>query len=184
MTSAFLSSDGVPHQNSPPVDVRAAALRAEITDAEGLGLKLEDRETVIKELKKSLKIKVRKEFRVCQSSKSNIIKYQQINQKLFISGRGAERGQRPPQSAGEEAGQLIQRRRRTSGKDSDSTGRGSDAAEEEGEVRPTSDGRPASCSVTRRLQLCRVVLLSAGSSRRRWTPCRPTSTSWSPRRWS
>lgn len=46
------------HQNPPPVDVRAAALRAEITDAEGLGLKLEDRETVIKELKKSLKIKV------------------------------------------------------------------------------------------------------------------------------
>lgn len=47
-------------QNPPPVDVRAAALRAEITDAEGLGLKLEDRETVIKELKKSLKIKVEK----------------------------------------------------------------------------------------------------------------------------
>lgn len=46
------------HQNPPPVEVRAAALRAEITDAEGLGLKLEDRETVIKELKKSLKIKV------------------------------------------------------------------------------------------------------------------------------
>ncbi len=45
-------------QNLPPVDVRAAALRAEITDAEGLGMKLEDRETVIKELKKSLKIKV------------------------------------------------------------------------------------------------------------------------------
>lgn len=42
----------------PPVELRAAALRAEITDAEGLGLKLEDRETVIKELKKSLKIKV------------------------------------------------------------------------------------------------------------------------------
>lgn len=41
----------------PPVTLRAAALRAEITDAEGLGLKLEDRETVIKELKKSLKIK-------------------------------------------------------------------------------------------------------------------------------
>ncbi|XP_026572981.1 dynactin subunit 1 [Pseudonaja textilis] len=41
----------------PPVELRAAALRAEITDAEGLGLKLEDRETVIKELKKSLKIK-------------------------------------------------------------------------------------------------------------------------------
>ena len=40
------------------MDLRAAALRAEITDAEGLGMKLEDRETVIKELKKSLKIKV------------------------------------------------------------------------------------------------------------------------------
>ncbi|KAK7904117.1 hypothetical protein WMY93_016724 [Mugilogobius chulae] len=36
---------------------QSAALRAEITDAEGLGMKLEDRETVIKELKKSLKIK-------------------------------------------------------------------------------------------------------------------------------
>ncbi|XP_022072529.2 dynactin subunit 1 isoform X4 [Acanthochromis polyacanthus] len=44
-------------KNPPPVDVRSAALRAEITDAEGLGMKLEDRETVIKELKKSLKIK-------------------------------------------------------------------------------------------------------------------------------
>ncbi len=50
----------VAYQNPPPVDVRAAALRAEITDAEGLGMKLEDRETVIKELKKSLKIKVGK----------------------------------------------------------------------------------------------------------------------------
>ncbi|KAM9341617.1 dynactin subunit 1 [Symphorus nematophorus] len=46
-----------PQNKPPPVDVRAAALRAEITDAEGLGMKLEDRETVIKELKKSLKIK-------------------------------------------------------------------------------------------------------------------------------
>uniref|UniRef100_A0A2I3HYY4 Dynactin subunit 1 n=1 Tax=Nomascus leucogenys TaxID=61853 RepID=A0A2I3HYY4_NOMLE len=45
------------HHPPPPVELRAAALRAEITDAEGLGLKLEDRETVIKELKKSLKIK-------------------------------------------------------------------------------------------------------------------------------
>lgn len=50
-------------QNPPPVDVRAGALRAEITDAEGLGLKLEDRETVIKELKKSLKIKVEEKNR-------------------------------------------------------------------------------------------------------------------------
>ncbi|XP_026879429.2 dynactin subunit 1a isoform X1 [Electrophorus electricus] len=46
-----------PQRMPPPVEARAAALRAEITDAEGLGLKLEDRETVIKELKKSLKIK-------------------------------------------------------------------------------------------------------------------------------
>ncbi|XP_017546025.1 dynactin subunit 1 isoform X2 [Pygocentrus nattereri] len=46
-----------PQSGVAPVDMRAAALRAEITDAEGLGLKLEDRETVIKELKKSLKIK-------------------------------------------------------------------------------------------------------------------------------
>ncbi|XP_030628234.1 dynactin subunit 1 [Chanos chanos] len=46
-----------PQSGVAPVELRAAALRAEITDAEGLGLKLEDRETVIKELKKSLKIK-------------------------------------------------------------------------------------------------------------------------------
>lgn len=46
------------------MDVQSAALRAEITDAEGLGLKLEDRETVIKELKKSLKIKVSKIFQM------------------------------------------------------------------------------------------------------------------------
>lgn len=42
---------------TPPVEERAKALRAEMTDAEGLGLKLEDRDTVIKELKRSLKIK-------------------------------------------------------------------------------------------------------------------------------
>ncbi|XP_060720180.1 dynactin subunit 1a isoform X2 [Tachysurus vachellii] len=46
-----------PQRVPPPVELRSTALRAEITDAEGLGLKLEDRETVIKELKKSLKIK-------------------------------------------------------------------------------------------------------------------------------
>uniref|UniRef100_A0A4W5N4U1 Dynactin subunit 1 n=1 Tax=Hucho hucho TaxID=62062 RepID=A0A4W5N4U1_9TELE len=47
------------HNSSPSCfsPARAAALRAEITDAEGLGVKLEDRDTVIKELKKSLKIK-------------------------------------------------------------------------------------------------------------------------------
>uniref|UniRef100_A0A8C1MAC2 Dynactin subunit 1 n=1 Tax=Cyprinus carpio TaxID=7962 RepID=A0A8C1MAC2_CYPCA len=47
-----------PQRPRPPVEIRAAAVRAEMTDAEGLGNKLEDRETVIKELKKSLKIKV------------------------------------------------------------------------------------------------------------------------------
>uniref|UniRef100_A0A8D0AE08 Dynactin subunit 1 n=1 Tax=Sander lucioperca TaxID=283035 RepID=A0A8D0AE08_SANLU len=41
----------------PPVEIRASTVRAEMTDAEGLGVKLEDRETVIKEVKKSLKIK-------------------------------------------------------------------------------------------------------------------------------
>ncbi|XP_078147929.1 dynactin subunit 1-like isoform X1 [Centroberyx gerrardi] len=46
-----------PQGKTPPVEMRAAALRAEMTDAEGLGVKLEDRETVIKEVKKSLKIK-------------------------------------------------------------------------------------------------------------------------------
>uniref|UniRef100_A0A8C7XCJ7 Dynactin subunit 1 n=1 Tax=Oryzias sinensis TaxID=183150 RepID=A0A8C7XCJ7_9TELE len=46
-----------PQGQAPPVEVRASTVRAEMTDAEGLGVKLEDRETVIKELKKSLKIK-------------------------------------------------------------------------------------------------------------------------------
>ncbi|XP_063326256.1 dynactin subunit 1-like isoform X1 [Pelmatolapia mariae] len=46
-----------PQGKTLPVEMRAATVRAEMTDAEGLGVKLEDRETVIKELKKSLKIK-------------------------------------------------------------------------------------------------------------------------------
>ncbi|XP_019718826.1 dynactin subunit 1a isoform X2 [Hippocampus comes] len=46
-----------PQGKSPPVETRAATVRAEMTDAEGLGVKLEDREAAIKELKKSLKIK-------------------------------------------------------------------------------------------------------------------------------
>lgn len=54
-----------------PVELRSAALRAEITDAEGLGLKLEDRETVIKELKKSLKIKVRPKRSECAAGYVN-----------------------------------------------------------------------------------------------------------------
>uniref|UniRef100_A0A8C4I125 Dynactin subunit 1 n=1 Tax=Dicentrarchus labrax TaxID=13489 RepID=A0A8C4I125_DICLA len=57
MQEGEYDSEKPQNKNPPPVDVRAAALRAEITDAEGLGMKLEDRETVIKELKKSLKIK-------------------------------------------------------------------------------------------------------------------------------
>ncbi|XP_074517891.1 dynactin subunit 1-like isoform X2 [Halichoeres trimaculatus] len=46
-----------PQSKTPPVETRASMVRAEMTDAEGLGVKLEDRETVIKELKRSLKIK-------------------------------------------------------------------------------------------------------------------------------
>ncbi|XP_049572849.1 dynactin subunit 1a isoform X3 [Syngnathus scovelli] len=46
-----------PQAKSPPVELRAATVRAEMTDAEGLGVKLEDREAAIKEFKKSLKIK-------------------------------------------------------------------------------------------------------------------------------
>ncbi|XP_072313144.1 dynactin subunit 1-like isoform X2 [Eucyclogobius newberryi] len=57
MQEGEYDSEKPQNKTPPPVDLRAAALRAEITDAEGLGMKLEDRETVIKELKKSLKIK-------------------------------------------------------------------------------------------------------------------------------
>ncbi|XP_063781459.1 dynactin subunit 1 isoform X3 [Pseudophryne corroboree] len=57
MQEGEYDAEKAPSKFPPPVEQRAAALRAEITDAEGLGLKLEDRETVIKELKKSLKIK-------------------------------------------------------------------------------------------------------------------------------
>ncbi|TNN50489.1 Dynactin subunit 1 [Liparis tanakae] len=46
-----------PQAKNHPVEMRASTVRAEMTDAEGLGVKLEDRETVVKEVKKSLKIK-------------------------------------------------------------------------------------------------------------------------------
>lgn len=111
-----------------PVKVRAAALRAEISDAEGLGLKLGDRETVIKELKKSLKIKV------------GGVRKRQIGvatlawRFLWLAGWGAEWGQRPSQSAGEEAGQFIPGCRWAGGKDPDQAGWGPDTAEKEGEV--------------------------------------------------
>lgn len=49
-------------------------------------------------------------------------------------GRGAERGQRPSEPAGEEAGHLHQRRGRTGGEDSDQTGREPRPAEEERKV--------------------------------------------------
>uniref|UniRef100_A0A3B4AVH1 Dynactin subunit 1 n=1 Tax=Periophthalmus magnuspinnatus TaxID=409849 RepID=A0A3B4AVH1_9GOBI len=57
MATAMQEGEYDADRPTPPVEVRAAAVRAEMTDAEGLGVKLEDRETVIKELKKSLKIK-------------------------------------------------------------------------------------------------------------------------------
>ncbi|CAJ1086747.1 dynactin subunit 1-like isoform X11 [Xyrichtys novacula] len=44
-------------EQTPPVEIRASTVRGEMTDAEGVGVKLEDKETVIIELKKSLKIK-------------------------------------------------------------------------------------------------------------------------------
>ncbi|XP_075943082.1 dynactin subunit 1-like isoform X6 [Anarhichas minor] len=46
-----------PQAKSLPVEMRASTVRGEMSDAEGLGVKLEDRETVNKEVKKSLKIK-------------------------------------------------------------------------------------------------------------------------------
>lgn len=52
------------------MELRASTIRAEITDAEGLGVKLEDRETVIKEVKKSLKIKVTHSYKHPQQKPS------------------------------------------------------------------------------------------------------------------
>lgn len=50
-----------------------------MTDAEGLGVKLEDRETVIKELKKSLKIKVTSQsWEYFSSEKNQIIIVQSL----------------------------------------------------------------------------------------------------------
>lgn len=59
-----------PRSQTPPVELRASTIRAEITDAEGLGVKLEDRETVIKEVKKSLKIKVTHSYKHPQQKPS------------------------------------------------------------------------------------------------------------------
>lgn len=61
-----------------------------MTDAEGLGVKLEDRETVIKELKKSLKIKVTSQsWEYFSSEKNQIIIVQSLtlwNKLNFLQG--------------------------------------------------------------------------------------------------
>lgn len=62
----------VPRFQTPPVEMRASTVRAEMTDAEGLGVKLEDRETAIKELKKSLKIKVTRDNRQPQRESRSV----------------------------------------------------------------------------------------------------------------
>ncbi|XP_066277799.1 dynactin subunit 1-like isoform X30 [Branchiostoma lanceolatum] len=53
----FLRPSATGPKPQPPVAIRAMKVKGEILDSEGMGLKLEDRETVIRELKKSLKIK-------------------------------------------------------------------------------------------------------------------------------
>ncbi|XP_078668170.1 dynactin subunit 1-like isoform X41 [Branchiostoma floridae x Branchiostoma belcheri] len=53
----FLRPSATGPKPQPPVAIRATKVKGEILDSEGMGLKLEDRETVIRELKKSLKIK-------------------------------------------------------------------------------------------------------------------------------
>ncbi len=69
---ALTFSFGPPRPQTPPVEMRASTVRAEMTDAEGLGVKLEDRETVIKEVKKSLKIKVTHSCRYLQQNPLNL----------------------------------------------------------------------------------------------------------------
>lgn len=67
--------------------MRASTLRAEMTDAEGLGVKLEDRETVIKELKKSLKIKV---TRLLTTRESLELQELSLLNMAVLTGRGTE----------------------------------------------------------------------------------------------
>ncbi|CAN9502001.1 unnamed protein product [Ophioblennius macclurei] len=90
-------------KNPPPVDVRAAALRAEITDAEGLGMKLEDRETVIKELKKSLKIKGE------ELSEANV-RLSLLEKKLDSSSRDADERVEKIQTRLDEAQTLLKKK--------------------------------------------------------------------------
>lgn len=126
---------------TPPVEVRASSVRAEMTDAEGLGVKLEDRETVIKELKKSLKIKVGPHVRTTRRRHGFT---PAMTNMAAPPGGGAERGQRAPEPAGEEAGHLHQGRRRAGGEDPDQAGREPGPAEEEGEVGTSGSSAGAS----------------------------------------
>ena len=48
----------VPTQPERPASVRARAVKSELSDVEGLGFKLEERQKDILELKRSLKMKV------------------------------------------------------------------------------------------------------------------------------
>nr|XP_057933496.1 dynactin subunit 1 isoform X2 [Doryrhamphus excisus] len=90
-------------KDPPPVDVRAAVLRAEITDAEGLGMKLEDRETVIKELKKSLKIKGE------ELSEANV-RLSLLEKKLDSSSRDADERVEKIQTRLDEAQNLLKKK--------------------------------------------------------------------------
>ncbi|XP_034015757.1 dynactin subunit 1 isoform X3 [Thalassophryne amazonica] len=103
MQEGEYDSEKVQNKNMPPVDQRAAALRAEITDAEGLGLKLEDRETVIKELKKSLKIKGE------ELSEANI-RLSLLEKKLDSSSKDADERVEKIQTRLDEAQTLLKRK--------------------------------------------------------------------------
>ncbi|XP_057716422.1 dynactin subunit 1 isoform X3 [Corythoichthys intestinalis] len=90
-------------KNPPPVELRAAALRAEMTDTEGLGMKLEDRETVIKELKKSLKIKGE------ELSEANV-RLSLLEKKLDSSAKDADERVEKIQTRLDEAHQLLKKK--------------------------------------------------------------------------
>uniref|UniRef100_A0A3B3UQ20 Dynactin subunit 1 n=1 Tax=Poecilia latipinna TaxID=48699 RepID=A0A3B3UQ20_9TELE len=103
MQEGEYDSDKPQSKNPPPVDLRAGALRAEITDAEGLGLKLEDRETVIKELKKSLKIKGE------ELSEANI-RLSLLEKKLDSSSKDADERVEKIQTRLDEAQTLLKKK--------------------------------------------------------------------------
>ncbi|XP_077395520.1 dynactin subunit 1 isoform X4 [Festucalex cinctus] len=93
-----------PHpKDAPPVELRGAALRAEMTDAEGLGMKLEDRETVIKELKKSLKIKGE------ELSEANV-RLSLLEKKLDSSSKDADERVEKIQTRLDEAQNLLKKK--------------------------------------------------------------------------